>query len=165
MFEDLSENDWFYDAVDFMVDKGLMNGVSENEFAPEEKLSRAMMWTILARLSGVDTTGGAVWYEKGYLWAKETGISDGSDPNGEITREQLVVMLWRFMGKPAATGDLSSYTDADTVSDWAKDAMAWAIEVGLINGTTPATLAPQSNATRAQVATILWRFCEKVLKD
>ncbi len=160
VFEDLTEEAWYFDAVDFMVDKGLMNGVSENEFAPEEKLSRAMMWTILARLSGEDTTGGVNWYDKGREWAMNTGISDGSDADAEITREQLVVMLWRFMGEPAATGSLSAYTDADSVSDWAKDAMAWAIETGLVNGTTPTTLDPKSNATRAQVATLVQRFYE-----
>lgn len=106
--------------------------------------------TMLARMNGVNTDGGSVWYEKGMQWAKEQGISDGSNPNGMITREQLVSMLYRSLSSP----------DAGTVSSWAEDAMIWAVSSGLIQGGSNGALNPGGNATRAEVAVILMRFCE-----
>ena len=164
VFDDVAEDSWYYKAVNFMVNLGLMKGVGNSEFAPDEQLSRAMMWTILARLSGADSTPGDTWYENTRKWAMDAGISDGLDPNGNITREQLIVMLWRYMGEPAATENLSEFTDADSISTWAQQAMAWAVEIGLVNGVTPTTLEPKSNATRAQAATLIYRFCELVAK-
>ena len=118
-----------------------------------------MMWTILARLDGVDTSGGAVWYEKGQKWAMEKGVSDGTDPNGSITREQLVTMLWRYVGEPKAEGNLNGFIDADEVSSWALEAMQWAVGAGVIHG-DGAKLNPRGQATRAEVAQIFKNYFE-----
>ena len=112
--------------------------------------------TVLARLSGADTSGDAI--AKGVAWAVENGVSDGTNPEAKITREQLVTMLYRYTGSPAVTGDLSAYTDAASVSAWAKDAMTWAVSNGIVKGVTETTLVPGANATRAQVATIMQRY-------
>ena len=156
-FVDIPSNAWYKDAVDFVETKGLMTGTSATTFGPEQATTRAMIWTILARMDGVDTTG-AVWYAAGQKWAMENGVSDGTDPNGKITREQLVTMLWRNAGEPASETDLSAFGDADKVSDWAVDAMRWAVEQGIIQG-SKGNLEPQNSATRCQVAAILMRYC------
>ena len=127
-------------------------------------MTRAMLMTVLARFDGHDTSGGAIWYEKGMEWAKANGVSDGSDPNGSITREQLAAMLWRYAGSPAVGGSLTGFSDAGSVSSYATDAMRWAVSTGIIGGMGSGTLAPQGNATRAQVATILMRFTENLTK-
>ena len=124
-------------------------------------MTRAMLWTVLARMEGVDTTGGANWYEKGMNWAITEGISDGTNPGGNITREQLITMLWRYVGSPSASeNSLRVFADVDDISSWATTAMAWATENGILNGINGNAL-PASNATRAQVAVILMRFVEK----
>ena len=115
--------------------------------------------TVLARYAGEDTTGGATWYEKGMDWAKAKGVSDGTNPNADITREQLVTMLYRYAGTPAVNGSLSDFSDAASVSSYAVNAMQWAVASGIVNGSN-GKLNPQNNATRAQVAAILMRFCE-----
>ena len=114
---------------------------------------------LLARLEGVDTSASEPWYQIGRQWAMENGISDGTNMDNPLTREQLATMLWRYAGEPAASS-LSGYTDVAGVSDWASQAMAWCVEQGIIGGTTATTLSPQTQATRAQVATILMRFVE-----
>ncbi|MCF2671742.1 S-layer homology domain-containing protein [Butyricicoccus pullicaecorum] len=159
-FADVATGTWIDTAVQYVYANGLMTGVSETEFAPSAATSRAMIWTILARRSGADTTGGANWYEKGQQWAIANGISDGSNPSGSITREQLAVMLWRTVGCPLGAGDLSAFTDANTISDYAVTAMQWAIETGLMTGNGSGTLAPKAGATRAETAAMLMRFCE-----
>ena len=163
-FADIAAGSWIDTAVQYVYANGLMTGVSETEFAPSAATNRAMIWTILARRSGADTTGGANWYEKGQQWAIENGISDGSNPSGSITREQLAVMLWRYSGSPAVEGSLDRFNDAGKVSGYAADAMRWAVETGLISGMGDGTLNPQGNATRAQLATILMRYCENLAK-
>jgi len=163
IYSDIAETDWFHDAVAFVTENGLMNGVGDGSFAPEQNLSRAMMWTLLARLDGVDTDGGESWYDKGLEWARENGVSDGTSPNGSITREQLVTMLWRAEGEPE--GDLKAlegYADADKLSDYAREALAWAVEHGVINGRGNDILAPQGTATRAEVAQIFCNYLEKL---
>ena len=160
-FYDVNENDWFYDAVVYAYENELMSGTSANTFAPNSQMTRAMIWTVLAAYEGENTSGGATWYEAGQKWAMDNGISDGTNPNGAITREQLAVMLWRYAGSPKAEMSLASYTDASAVSSWAVEAMAWAIDNGLISGMGNGILAPQGNATRAQVATIMMQFVEK----
>ena len=160
-FIDIADGDWFYDAVKYVFAAGLMQGVGDDEFAPGSTTTRAMLMTILARMDGVDTDGGSSWYEKAMEWAVENGVSDGSNPEGAITREQLATMLWRYLGQPEASGDaVSAFPDASSVSDWAKDAMIWAVENGIING-SDGMLNPQTGATRAEMATMLMRFCEK----
>lgn len=158
-FDDVASSDWFADAVKYVADKGLMNGTDDNQFSPNASTTRGMLMTVLARYAGEDTTGGATWYEKGMDWAKAKGVSDGTNPNADITREQLVTMLYRYAGTPAANGSLSDFSDTASVSSYAVNAMQWAVENGIVNGSN-GKLNPQDNATRAQVAAILMRFCE-----
>ena len=158
-FDDVASSDWFADAVKYVADKGLMSGTGSDKFAPSATTTRAMLMTVLARYAGEDTTGGATWYEKGMNWAKAKGVSDGTNPNADITREQLVTMMYRYAGSPKADGKLDSFSDAASVSTYAADAMQWAVANGIVNGSN-GKLNPQNNATRAQVAAILMRFCE-----
>ena len=159
-FTDIDTGLWYHNAICYVVDKGIMNGTGDGTaFSPWLNLSRAMMMTMLARLDGVDTTTGSTWYEAGMEWAMDKGISDGTNPHGEITREQMVTMLYRFAGKPATAGNLIlGFKDADQVSDWAKDAMNWAVTCGIIQGGGDGYLNPQGTATRAEVAQILYNY-------
>ena len=116
--------------------------------------------TILARYAGADTTGGASWYEKGMAWAQSAGISDGRAPEAGITREQLVTMLYRYAGTPEPTGSLDGFNDKDAVSDYAADALCWAVDEGLLTGKGGGWLDPAGTATRAEMAAILMRFTE-----
>ena len=158
-FSDVAKSDWFADAVAYVTDKGLMSGTGSDKFAPSATTTRAMLMTVLARYAGEDTTGGATWYEKSMEWAKAKGVSDGTNPNADITREQLVTMLYRYAGSPAVNGSLSDFSDAASVSSYAENAMQWAVANGIVNGSN-GKLNPQDNATRAEVAAILMRFCE-----
>ena len=158
-FNDVASSAWYADAVKYVTDKGLMSGTGSDKFAPSATTTRAMLMTVLARYAGEDTTGGATWYEKGMNWAKAKGVSDGTNPNANITREQLVTMMYRYAGSPKADGKLDSFSDAASVSTYAADAMQWAVANGIVNGSN-GKLNPQNNATRAQVAAILMRFCE-----
>ena len=158
-FDDVASSDWFADAVKYVADKGLMSGTGSDKFAPSATTTRAMLMTVLARYAGEDTTGGATWYEKGMEWAKAKGVSDGTNPNANITREQLVTMMYRYAGSPKADGKLDSFSDAASVSTYAASAMQWAVANGIVNGSN-GKLNPQDNATRAEVAAILMRFCE-----
>lgn len=155
---------WAEDAISFVTAREMFAGTSATTFTPNSQMTRAQLMTVLARFDGVDTNGGSVWYEKGMEWAKANGVSDGSNPNGSITREQLATMLWRYSGSPAVEGGLDRFNDAGKVSGYATDAMRWAVETGLISGVGNDTLAPQGNATRAQLATILMRYCENIVK-
>lgn len=158
-FDDVASSAWYADAVQYVTDKGLMNGTDDNQFSPNASTTRGMLMTVLARYAGEDTTGGATWYEKGMNWAKAKGVSDGTNPNANITREQLVTMMYRYAGSPKADGKLDSFSDAASVSTYAADAMQWAVANGIVNGSN-GKLNPQNNATRAEVAAILMRFCE-----
>lgn len=159
-FDDVPGNYWGAEAVAFASSRELFAGTSATTFAPDTAMTRAMIVTVLARFKGVDTTTGSTWYEAGQQWAVENGISDGTNTDASLTREQLATMLWRYAGSPSVSNDLSNYTDAGTVSSYAQQAMAWCVEQGIIGGTTTTTLSPQGEATRAQVATILMRFIE-----
>lgn len=157
-FTDVTTSDWYYDAVEYVYENDLMNGTSANTFSPFVTTSRAMMLTILARYDGVDTSTGSTWYEAGAVWAIAEGVSDGTNLEANLTREQLVTMLWRYAGSPVVEGDLADYPDSASVSNWAVNAMIWAVENGVITGTGAGALNPQGTATRAEVATILMRF-------
>ena len=161
-FTDVFANSWFYDGVKYACEKGFMNGTGSTTFSPNADTTRGMIVTMLARLEGVDTAG-TPWYAAGRKWAMDTGISDGTNMTGAVTREQLAAILYRYakqkgydVGKSAA---LTSFTDADTVSSYAVDAMQWAVASGLIQG-SGSRLSPKATASRAQVATILMRFME-----
>ena len=166
-FTDVAGNAWYASAVNYAVDKGLMNGTGEGKFSPEADTTRGMIVTILARLDGKNTSG-TPWYQAGQRWAMEYEISDGSNMTGAITREQLVTMLFRYAvknGLEAVTlsENLTQFTDASDISAWAVYAMQWAVGQGLIQGSN-GQLRPQANASRAEVATILMRFCELLNK-
>ena len=152
-------NHWAKESIDYVTSRGLFNGKTEDTFAPEEATTRAQLMTVLARLDGADTTGAAL--EKGMAWAVANGISDGSNPNAPITRQQLAAMLYRYAGSPAVEGTLN-FPDAGSVSDYAKDAMLWVTQNGIINGKTDGRLDPTGLATRAQVATMIARYCAKL---
>ena len=158
-FSDVEKSDWFADAVAYVTDKGLMNGTGSDTFSPNASTTRGMLMTVLARYAGTDTTGSKPWYQKGMEWAKAHGVSDGTNPEVNITREQLVTMLYRYAGSPKANGSLDNFSDASTVSSYAVNAMQWAVANGIVNGSN-GKLNPQNNATRAEVAAILMRFCE-----
>ena len=156
-FTDVSAGQWFYDAVAYVYTNGMMEGDSATTFNPDGTMTRAMFWAVLGRIDGATITG-TNWADQAREWAMAEGVSDGTDPNGLVTREQMVTMLWRYAGEPESTASLSAYTDAESVSDWAESAMSWAIDEGIITGMTDTTLVPQGTATRAQCAAIFMRF-------
>ena len=165
-FTDVPAGSWYEEAVNYVHEKGLMNGTSKNGFSPNASTTRGMIVTILARVEGVNTSG-ALWYAAGQKWAMDNGISDGTNMPGVITREQLATILYRYakqkgydVSKSAA---LTGFSDADKVSGYAAEAMQWAVAEGLLQGSN-GKLDPQGSATRAQVATILMRFMEKIAK-
>lgn len=157
-FKDVPQNSWFASAVQYVTSNSLMNGTSTTAFSPSATMSRGMLMTVLARYAGESTDGGTVWYEKGMNWAKNKGISDGSAPNRNITREQLAAMLYRYAGEPDGAADLSAYTDAGSVSAYAEKAVQWCVKNGILTGKTSSTLAPKATATRAECAAMLQRF-------
>lgn len=160
-FVDVFTSDWFYDYVTYVYTNGLMDGVSATEFNPNGAMTRAMVWAILARIDG-ETVTGANWDAVARTWAMTSGVSDGTDANGLVTREQFATMLWRYAGEPASTYSLEAYTDASGVNEWAQTAMQWAVENGIITGVTSTTLEPQGTATRAQAAAMLMRYVENI---
>ena len=159
-FADVAEDTWYYDSVYYVWDQGLMQGVGGGSFAPADPATRAMLMTVLARLKGADLEGGATWYEKAVAWAVDQGVSDGSAPLDNITREQIVTMLYRCAGaSPVGEDHLSAFADAGQVSGWAKDAMNWAVSTGLLKG-RDGSLAPAGAAPRLELAAFLARFAE-----
>ena len=163
-YADVPADAWYADAVQYVTDQGVMgaaaNSASGSLFAPDKQLTRAMLWTILARMDGVDTSGGSTWMEKGRAWAMAKVISDGTNPDGAVTREQLAAMLWRFAGEPSTNGSLDRFSDAAQVSAYARTAMTWAVEQGIVTGSNGG-LNPKGTATRAQVAAMLMRYLER----
>ena len=175
-FTDVEENGWYHTGVDFMVKNGFMNGVADDAFDVDGNLTRAQLVTILYRIAGepestatnpfADVADGQ-WYTTAVIWAAENGIVKGVNtttfaPNDQITREQIATILFRYAKAEKVEGKLAGFPDAEKVSDYAADAMAWAVEQGLINGISESDgktyLAPQETATRAQIAVILMRY-------
>ena len=150
-----TQNHWAKDAIDFVSARGLVNGMSATIYAPNASTTRAQLWTILARQNDADLSGGNTWYAKAQNWAKAKGISDGTDPDGAINRAQMVTMLWRAMGQPAA-GSAASFTDVPTDSYYAQ-AVAWAVEHGITSGVGGGRFDPDAACTRAQIAAFLYR--------
>ena len=181
-FTDVKSGDWFYEAVQYVYDKGMMTGVSADRFAPASTTTRGMIVTILYRLENEPAVSGELpftdveagaWYADAVAWAAANDIVNGTSattfaPNSPITREQMAAILYRYAAYKgydvSQKADLSGYTDAASISGYAKDALAWANAQKLITGVTDTTLNPQGSATRAQVATILMRLCETVVK-
>ena len=150
-----TQDHWAKDAIDFVSARGLVNGMSATIYAPNASTTRAQLWTILARQNDADLTGGSVWYEKAQLWSKDKGISDGTEPNAAINRAQMVTMLWRTMGQPAA-GGAATFTDVPADSYYAS-AVAWAVENGITTGVGGGRFDPTATCTRAQIAAFLAR--------
>ena len=167
-FYDVPTSAWYYTAVKYVYDNKLMDGVDTYTFAPNDTLTRAMVWTIIARMSGVDTTGGSSWYAKAQEWVITNGISDGENPTAAITRQELVTMLYRYAqikGYDVSVGEntnILSYVDAASISEYAMSAFQWACGSGLTEGDENGALTPLATATRAQAAAMIMRFCESV---
>lgn len=164
-FTDVPDSHWAHDAIEYVVDEGLFAGTSDTTFNPEGTMTRAMLWVVLARMDDVNTnaSSGEAWYQPGLDWAVENGISDGSNPNNNITREQFAAMLYRYAENAgeditADTAELNKFIDTISVSSYALQPLAWAVENGIISGTSSDTISPAGNATRAQVATMLMRY-------
>lgn len=151
-----TQDHWAKDAIDFVSARGLVNGMSATIYAPNASTTRAQLWTILARQNDADLTGGSIWYEKAQNWAKSKGVSDGANPNGTINRAQMVTMLWRAMGQPAA-GSAANFTDVPADAYYAQ-AVSWAVENGITTGVGGGRFDPNATCTRAQIATFLYRL-------
>ena len=175
-FRDVSMNDWFYDSVIYVVGNGLMEGKGDCCFAPNSKLTRAELVTVLYRMAGEPSVEGKThpfedvtanaWYAEAVTWAYNAGVVKGMSttafaPDRAISREQIALILFRYShAEKVEENALEAYTDASSISNYAVDAMNWAVATGLIKGTTTTTLAPRETALRAQAATILMRYCE-----
>ena len=182
-FKDVKENDWFYDAVSYAVENGLMSGMSEDIFAPNTPLTREMLAVVLYNVEGqpegteantFTDVKGDMWYTDAILWANENGIVAGYD-NGAygvgdlITREQFATILYRyaqFKGYDTTQGGMAvrEFSDYENISDYARPAMAWAVNAGIMGGMDDGTLMPQGKATRAEAATMLMNFCENMVE-
>ena len=179
-FLDVNEGDWFYDAVAYAYENGLMDGVGGNRFAPNSATTRAQLVTILYRMEGQPAVSGdlpftdvesGTWYTDAILWAAQNGIVNGVNdtefaPGNDLTREQLVTILYRYAESKgydvSASADLAGYPDGEEIQAYAREAMAWAVAENIIRGMEDDTLKPAGNASRAQIATIFMRFCEGV---
>lgn len=184
-FYDVGQIDWFYEPVSYAYERGLFSGIDAGHFAPEMSMNRAMLMTVLYSLAGSPSQTGAPpffdvpareWYANAVLWGTSQGVASGVgdglfSPNGPVTREQTVLMLYnyasKYLNKPMAGGaDLSGYGDVDKLSDWARAAMSWAVGQGIVSGADNGgrlTLEPQRGASRAEMATMLRAFCENIL--
>ena len=155
-----TRNHWAEDAIDFVSARGLVNGMSDTIYAPNNSTTRAQLWTILARQNDADLSGGSIWYEKAQNWAKDKGVSDGANPNAAINRAQMVTMLWRAVGQPTA-GSTANFTDVPADTYYA-GAVSWAVENGITTGVGNGKFNPAATCTRAQIAAFLTRlYAEK----
>jgi len=179
-FVDIKETDWFYENVKYVVENKLMNGIAEDEFAPNNTLTRAMLVTVLYRNAGEPAVNKSVpfadvdmsaWYANAVIWAKQNGIVNGVNetdfaPDNNITREQIAAIMHRYAqykGYDVSVGEntnILSYDDAESVSEYAIASMQYVVGSGLIKGKSATTLNPLDNATRAEIAAILQRFIE-----
>ena len=182
-FKDVKESDWFYEAVSYAVENGLMSGMSEDIFAPNTPLTREMLAVVLYNVEEQPESTGVnpftdvkadIWYTDAILWANENDIVAGYD-NGAygvgdlITREQFATILYRyaqFKGYDTTQGGMAvrEFSDYENISDYARPAMAWAVNAGIMGGMDDGTLMPQGKATRAEAATMLMNFCENMVE-
>lgn len=182
-FQDVREGSWYYGAVEFVYGKGYFSGTAADRFSPNDSMTRAMLATVLHRVAGRETPGqsegftdvpAGQWYSDGIAWASAKGVVNGMGnglyhPNDPVTRQQMVTMLYRFATvyaqmDVARTGDLAAFPDGGQVADWARDAMAWAVGAGVIQGRDTGHLDPSGTASRAEVATVLERFTKLLPK-
>ena len=179
LFDDVGADAWYASSVDYVKYGRLMYGTGNNLFQPDAQMTRAMFAQVLYALEGSPsvrglscpfTDAGGSWYTDAVIWAYHAGVVAGVSatqfaPNEALTREQMVTMLYGYAGRAeqlsGSDGALASYQDQASVSDWAREAMAWAVSTGVITGTSTTTLAPQKIGTRAEVATVLMQFCEQ----
>lgn len=173
-FTDLGDKQWYHDSIDYAVENGLLEGTSPTTMEPNATLIRAQLAQILYNIEDKPAVTGEMifedvpaseWFYSPVLWANQNEIINGTSPTTfepleDISRQDLALMLYRYAGKPAVTGDLDGFTDADKVGDWAEEAMAWAVAEGIVQGDTPTTLNPTGTATRAEAAAMLQRFLE-----
>ena len=173
-FTDLGDKQWYHDSIDYAVENGLLEGTSPTTMEPNATLIRAQLAQILYNIEDKPAVTGEMifedvpaseWFYSPVLWANQNDIINGTSPTTfepleDISRQDLALMLYRYAGKPAVTGDLDGFTDADQVGDWADEAMAWAVAEGIVQGDTPTTLNPTGTATRAEAAAMLQRFLE-----
>lgn len=181
-FNDVADSDWFYGAVEYVYDNNIMNGVADDQFAPQTSLTRAMMAAVLANLENASASSDAqfsdvdsdAWYADAVNWAAENGIVNGYEdgtyrPNDNLTREQMAAMLYNYAAYKgydlSATDDLSAFADADAVSSWAQEVVAWAVGADLLHGVSADTLNPVGTASRAEVAAILANFCNTIASE
>ncbi len=167
-FTDVPSTYWAYDAIQYVVDEGLFSGTSGSTFTPGGTMTRAMLWVVLARMDGVDTSAasGEAWYQTGLDWAVEAGISDGTDANGSITRAQFAAMLYRYaqyagVDTSMNAAVLNTFQDTNSIPAYAVEPLAWAVKNGIVSGTSSTAISPNGSATRAQVATMLMRYAQK----
>ena len=181
MFTDVKTSDWYYDAVAYVYEKGLMTGLNATTFGPGEPLSRAQFAVILHRMNGTPEVAYTekfpdvadnIWYTDAILWANSIGVVNGYSDSGKfgpgdnITREQMALMMYRYANymryDTSVKADFSKFKDAARVSSFAAEAMKWAVGNGIITGKNSGTMIdPQGNAARAECATIIMRFVEK----
>lgn len=173
-FTDLGDKQWYHDSIDYAVENGLLEGTSPTTMEPNATLIRAQLAQILYNIEDKPAVTGEMvfedvpaseWFYSPVLWANQNEIINGTssttfEPLEDISRQDLALMLYRYAGKPAVTGDLDGFTDGDQVGDWAEEAMAWAVAEGIVQGDTPTTLNPTGTATRAEAAAMLQRFLE-----
>lgn len=176
--DDVKTSDWFYSYVSYVYTNKIMMGTSDKNFEPSAPVTRAMAITVIYRMAGepaskdstFDDVAPSAWYAKATAWGAESKIANGTgdnkfSPNNDITREQMAVMLYNYcrsINKAGLGIDISSYSDSDKVSSWAKDAMAWAVGNKIINGKTETALAPTDKITRAETAAVLSRVAELI---
>ena len=175
-FVDVADDAWYHDAVYHCYNSGYFKGTDEDHFTPSGTMTRAMFATVLYRIAGEPAATGAnpfsdvasgTWYTDAVIWAASQNVIKGYGngkfgTNDSVTREQMVTIFWRYNGKPAGTADLSAFKDAGSISDWAKDAFAWAVSAGVISGKGNGVLDPAGTATRAEVAQIVMNYDTKV---
>ncbi len=164
-FIDVFESDWYYEVIKEAYEEGLMVGTSDNTFEPKISTTRAMMVQVLYNLAGqpdVDDVTGDEWYAKARAWAVETGVSDGTNMTDNVTREQMVAMIYRYASLNdmdiSAVGDLTAFSDYEGITEYAVESVEWAVGAGIIHGNDDGTLNPQGNATRAEIATVMVYF-------
>ena len=163
LYNDVTTSNWYYEAVEYVTENGIMQGVGGGNFDPKGTTTRGAFMTMLARYAGVDTSGSSPWYQAGMDWAVEEGVSDGSNPYGGVTRVQVVAMMWRFLGAHEYEADLSRFSDVDEIPGWsgAREAIEWAVAAGVMQG-SDGQLNPNGIATRAEIAQLMMKFCESI---
>ena len=163
LYQDVTTSNWYYEAVAYVTENGIMQGVGGGNFDPQGTTTRGAFMTMLARYAGVDTSGSSPWYQAGMEWAMDEGVSDGSNPHGSVTRVQAVAMMWRYLGSHEFDADLSRFSDVEEIPGWngAREAIEWAVDAGVMQGSN-GQLNPNGIATRAEIAQLMMKFCESI---